>query len=118
MEIKEERQVFKVVAVIRPVRLGDIEKHLLKCGIEGMTIIAAKGLGEEKQFTLRLFVGTFLSELERTKIEIITTADKVDKVVDILVRHGRTDSGHPGDGIVYVLPVEKVLRIRTGKEGL
>lgn len=118
MEIKEERQVFKVVAVVRPARLGDIEKNLLSSGLDGMTIIAAKGLGEEKQFTLRLFVGTFLSELERTKIEIITTADKVDKVVDILVRHGRTDSGHPGDGIVYVLPVEKVLRIRTGKEGL
>lgn len=118
MEIKEESQVFKVVAVVRPARLGDIEKNLISSGLDGMTIVAAKGLGEEKQFTLRLFVGTFLSELERTKIEIITTADKVDKVVDILVKQGRTDSGHPGDGIVYVLPVEKVLRIRTGKEGL
>ena len=118
MEIKEERQVFKVVAVVRPARLADIEKNLLSSGLDGMTIIAAKGLGEEKQFTLRLFVGTFLSELERTKIEIITTADKVDKVVDNLVKQGRMDSGHPGDGIVYVLPVEKVLRIRTGKDGL
>lgn len=118
MEIKEESQVFKVVAVVRPARLGDIEKNLLSSGLDGMTIVAAKGLGEEKQFTLRLFVGTFLSELERTKIEIITTADKVDKVVDILVKQGRTGSGLPGDGIVYVLPVEKVLRIRTGKEGL
>ena len=118
MEIKEESQVFKVVAVVRPARLGDIEKNLLSSGLDGMTIIAAKGLGEEKQFTERLFVGTFLSELERAKIEIITTADKMDKVVDILVKQGKTDSGRPGDGIVYVLPVEKVLRIRTGKEGL
>lgn len=118
MEITEEKQVFKVVAVVRPARLADIEKNLLSSGLGGMTIIAAKGLGEEKQFTMRIFAGNILSELERTKIEIIATADKVDKVVDILVKQGRTDSGKPGDGIVYVLPVEKVLRIRTGKEGL
>lgn len=116
MKVEEERELFKIVAVIRPARLGDIEKNLLAGGLDGMTIIAAKGLGEEKKVKERLFGGTFLTELDRTKLEVVTTADKLDKVVDVFIKHGRTDSGLPGDGIVYVLPVERVLRIRTGEE--
>jgi len=102
-----------VVAVIRPEKLEDVKRALENKGFVAMTVMEVKGRGEQKGITLQ-FRGRpmEIDLLQKTKIEIVVKDEDVDTVVKTIVESART--GRYGDGRIFVLPVEKSVRIRTG----
>lgn len=103
-----------VVAIIRPEKLEDVKKALEKRGFVAMTVTEVKGRGEQKGIKLQ-FRGREMEVdlLQKTKIEIVVKDEDVDAVIDTIVKSART--GRFGDGKIFVLPVEKSVRIRTGE---
>lgn len=109
-----------IVAIIQPSKLDDVKTALVKIGIQGMTITGVKGFGRQKGRPLA-FLG--LRDLQgkpytvdfvsKVRIEMVVTSDMTDLVVDSLVRAAKT--GNIGDGKVFILPVSRVVRIRTGE---
>jgi nitrogen regulatory protein P-II 1 len=95
--------------VIRPERLKPLEKRLMEMGVDGITVTKCKGYGEEAKY---LFEPHFLPH---AKVEIILPDDEVRGVIDAVISTVKT--GSPGDGILAVLPVEDVVKIRTGESG-
>ncbi len=103
-----------VVAIIRPEKLDDVKKALESKGCVAMTVTEVKGRGEQKGIKLQ-FRGRTLEVdlLQKMKLEIVVDDDLVDVVVNTIVEAART--GKFGDGRIFVLPVEKSVRIRTGE---
>ncbi len=97
----------KIVAIIRSLDLEKAEKSLKDFGVEGITVIKAKGYGEYKDFFTRDWV------VNNVKLEIVVSDDQVDRVVDTLMSALHT--GYQGDGIIAVSPVEEFIKIRTGE---
>ncbi len=103
-----------VVAIIRPEKFEDVKKALEDRGYVGMTVTEVKGRGEQKGITLQFRGRTMeVDLLQKTKIEMVVNDDEVDKVIDVIVKSART--GRFGDGRIFVVPVEKSVRIRTGE---
>ncbi len=100
----------KVTAIIRNYRLGDVEQRLREVGVKGITVSRMKGYGEHKEY----LTGDWLSP--NSRIEIFTSKDKVDSIVEAILESSST--GMKGDGLIAVLPVEKLFRIRTKTEAL
>lgn len=104
----------KIEAIIKPFKLDDVKEALNGIGIKGMTISEVKGYGRQKGHT-EVYRGAeyVIDFLPKLKIEIIVNADQVDTVVDTVVEAAKT--GKIGDGKIFVLPVESVVRVRTGE---
>ena len=104
----------KIEAIIKPFKLDDVKEALNGIGIKGMTISEVKGYGRKKGHT-EVYRGAeyVIDFLPKLKIEIIVNADQVDTVVDTVVEAAKT--GKIGDGKIFVLPVESVVRVRTGE---
>lgn len=101
-----------VMAIIRPERLQCVKDALRDRGINGMTITHVTGRGEQMGLKFTNRVGEFIvDEIEKVKIESVVEDDEVDVVIDTIRRFSET--GHPGDGRIFVIPVEKSIRIRT-----
>ncbi len=103
-----------VIAIIRPEKFEAVEDALAERGYLGMTVTEVKGRGEQKGIKLQ-YRGTTIEVdlLPKIKLEIIIEEDHVDEVIDIICQNART--GKYGDGRIFVLPVEKSVRIRTGE---
>lgn len=95
----------KVTAVIRRERLAEVEARLLERGLGGITVTAVKGFGEYANY----FRGDLM--VPHVRLEIFTTAEHADGIVDTIADTACT--GCAGDGLVAVVPVERVVRIRT-----
>lgn len=103
-----------VKAIIKPERFEFVKKSLEECGINGMTVTHVEGRGDQKGITLEYRGGHMTVDLlPKIQIEIVTDYDKVDRVISIISESGRT--GSVGDGRIFVIPVEKAIRIRTGE---
>jgi nitrogen regulatory protein PII len=104
-----------VVAIIKPHKLEEVKEALNKQGIMGMTVSEVKGFGRQKGHT-EIYRGSEYSVdfLPKIKIEVVVPEEKVEAVLGAIMEHART--GRIGDGKVFVLPVEKTLRIRTGEQ--
>ncbi|WP_457573078.1 P-II family nitrogen regulator [Desulfolithobacter sp.] len=104
----------KIEAIIKPFKLDDVKEALNGIGIKGMTISEVKGYGRQKGHT-EIYRGAeyVVDFLPKIKIEIITDTEQVDKVIETIIEAART--GKIGDGKIFVLPVEKVVRVRTGE---
>lgn len=104
-----------VTAVIKPFKLEDVRAALTAVGVEGMTVTEVKGYGQQKG-QADIYRGTEykVTYLPKAKIEVAVTDDQVDKVVDAIVKSAST--GNVGDGKIFVMPLERVVRIRTGEE--
>ncbi|CAK8721715.1 Nitrogen regulatory protein P-II family [Candidatus Electrothrix laxa] len=104
----------KVEVIIKPFKLDAVKTALNDIGIKGMTISEVKGYGRQKGHT-EIYRGAEykVDFLPKIKVEIIVEADMVDKVIDVVVEAART--GKIGDGKIFVLPVEKIVRVRTGE---
>ncbi len=104
-----------IVAIIRPEKLECVKKALEERGITGMTVTEVKGRGEQKGIRLQ-FRGREVEVdlLQKTKVEVVVSDDKVEKVVEAIVNSART--GKFGDGRIFIVPVEKSVKIRTGEE--
>ena len=104
----------KVEAIIKPFKLDDLKAALQELGIHGMTVTEVKGFGRQKGHA-EVYRGAeyVVDFIPKVKVETIVGDDLADKVVDTIMNTVRT--GKIGDGKIFVLPVEKVCRIRTGE---
>ncbi|MBI5449999.1 MAG: P-II family nitrogen regulator [Gammaproteobacteria bacterium] len=106
----------KIEAIIKPFKLDDIRETLSELGIAGMTVTEVKGFGRQKGHT-ELYRGAeyVVDFLPKVKIEIVVRDDQVDRCIEAITNTART--GKIGDGKIFVSPVERAVRIRTGEEG-
>lgn len=105
----------KIEAIIKPFKLDDVKDALNSIGITGMTISEVKGYGRQKGHT-EIYRGAeyVVDFIPKIKIEIVVAADQVDEVVDKV--RAAANTGKIGDGKIFVLPIERVVRVRTGEE--
>ncbi len=106
----------KIEAIIKPFKLDEVKEALHEVGLQGITVLEAKGFGRQKGHT-ELYRGAeyVVDFLPKVKLEIICTDDMVDRAVEAIVNAART--GRIGDGKIFVSAVEEVIRIRTGERG-
>lgn len=106
----------KIEAIIKPFKLDDVKEALNEIGIKGMTISEVKGYGRQKGHT-EIYRGAeyVVDFIPKVKIEVVVPADMVEMVVEKIRTSANT--GKIGDGKIFVLPVERVIRVRTGEEG-
>jgi nitrogen regulatory protein P-II 1 len=105
-----------VVAVVKPFKLEDVKDALEGIGIQGLTVSEARGFGRQRGHT-EVYRGAEyqVDFVPKTRIEVAVDDDQVDEVVKAIVTGARTDS--IGDGKIWVVPAEQVVRIRTGEKG-
>ncbi|MBD2189312.1 P-II family nitrogen regulator [Pseudanabaena mucicola] len=107
----------KVEAIIRPFKLDEVKIALVNAGVVGMTVSEVRGFGRQKGQTERYRGSEYTVEfLQKLKIEIVIEDDQVDMVVEKVINAART--GEIGDGKIFVSPVERIIRIRTGEKDL
>lgn len=106
----------KIEAIIRPSVIHAIKEALVAENILGMTLTEVRGFGKQKGHT-ELFRGIeFQVEfVNKVKVEIIVSDDKLERVIAIFLTHART--GKVGDGKIFIYPVDDVIRVRTGERG-
>ena len=106
----------KIEAIIKPFKLDDVKEALSAIGVDGLTVTEVKGFGRQKGHT-ELYRGAeyVVDFLPKIKLEIVVTADLVEKVIESIVSAANT--GKIGDGKIFVLPLEEAVRIRTGERG-
>jgi nitrogen regulatory protein P-II 1 len=106
----------KIEAIIKPFKLDEVKEALHAIGIQGMTVTEVKGFGRQKGHT-ELYRGAeyVVDFLPKIKVEIAVKDEMADKVVQAIVQAANT--GRIGDGKIFVMPIEEVIRIRTGERG-
>lgn len=106
----------KIEAIIKPFKLDEMKEALAALGINGLTISEVKGFGRQKGHT-EVYRGAeyVVDFIPKVKVEIVVEESRVEEVVETIVSSVRT--GKIGDGKIFVLPVEEVVRIRTGEKG-
>ncbi|WP_406655546.1 P-II family nitrogen regulator [Methanolobus sp. ZRKC2] len=104
----------KIEAIIRPTKIHEVKDALEDAGFESVTVTDVKGRGKQKgimqQWRGRKYCVDLLPKI---KMEVVVSDDDMDKVVDIIMKNAAT--GSIGDGKIFIYPVEKILRIRTGE---
>ena len=105
-----------ITAIGKPFTLDDVKTALEEAGVLGMTVSEIQGYGRQKGHT-EVYRGAEYSVdfVPKVRIEVVVDDSIVDKVVDAVVRAART--GKIGDGKVWVIPVETIVRVRTGERG-
>ena len=106
----------KVEAIIKPFKLDEVKESLSAIGVQGITVSEVKGFGRQKGHT-ELYRGAeyVVDFLPKVKLEIIVRDEQVTDVVETIEKAAKT--GRIGDGKIFVLPIEEVVRIRTGEMG-
>lgn len=106
----------KIEAIFREEKLNDVKEALYKVGIVGMNVFEVRGHGRQGGIELVGRSGSYkIDLLPRIQLNIVLSDHNVDKAVDTIVQ--ATHTGNPGDGVIFVLPVDNVIRIRTGERG-
>jgi nitrogen regulatory protein P-II 2 len=105
-----------ISAVIKPSKLDDVRQALSSLGVQGMTVTEVKGFGRQKGHT-ELYRGAeyVVDFLPKTKIEVAVSTDMADRVIESISQSAKT--GKIGDGKIFVLDLEQVVRIRTSETG-
>jgi nitrogen regulatory protein P-II 1 len=106
----------KIEAIIKPFKLDEVKEALQELGVQGMTVVEAKGYGRQKGQT-ELYRGAeyVVDFLPKIKIEVVLADDQVDRAVEAIAGAART--GRIGDGKIFISEVLDVVRIRTGETG-
>ncbi len=106
----------KVEAIIKPFKLDEVKEALQEIGVQGLTVIEAKGFGRQKGHT-ELYRGAeyVVDFLPKIMITIVTEDNLVERVIEAITNAART--GRIGDGKIFVSSIEEVIRIRTGEKG-
>jgi nitrogen regulatory protein P-II 1 len=106
----------KIEAIIKPFKLDEVKEALHAVGLQGMTVVEAKGFGRQRGHT-ELYRGAeyIVDFLPKLKIEVVVGDDQVDAVLEAIQKAAKT--GKIGDGKIFVLDVANVVRIRTGETG-
>lgn len=106
----------RITAIIKPYKLDDVREALAEAGVNGMTVTEVKGFGRQKGHT-ELYRGAeyVIDFLPKIRLEAVTSDDLVEAAIEAIAKAAHT--GKIGDGKIFVEPVERVVRIRTGEEG-
>ncbi|MSP83804.1 MAG: P-II family nitrogen regulator [Alphaproteobacteria bacterium] len=106
----------KLEAIIKPFKLDEVKDALHEIGLQGLTVIEAKGFGRQKGHT-ELYRGAeyVVDFLPKVKIEVVLEDAMVERAIEAIQNAART--GRIGDGKIFISPVEEVVRIRTGERG-
>ncbi len=106
----------KIEAIIKPFKLDEVKEALQEIGLQGITVIEAKGFGRQKGHT-ELYRGAeyVVDFLPKVKVEVVLNDDLVDKAVETIQNAAKT--GRIGDGKIFISSVEEAIRIRTGETG-
>jgi len=113
---RENRSAMKKIeAIVKPHKLDDVKEGLNEIGIKGMTITEVKGYGRQKGHTEIYRGAEYVVDFNpKIKIEVVVSADIADQVVDKI--RESANSGKIGDGKIFVMPIERIVRVRTGEE--
>lgn len=105
-----------VTAIIKPFKLDEVREGLSEVGVTGLTVTETKGFGRQKGHT-ELYRGAeyVVDFLPKVRVEVAISDDKVETVIEAIIKAART--GKIGDGKIFVSPLEQVVRIRTGETG-
>ena len=103
-----------IMAIFKPFKLDDVRDALTSLGIQGLTVSEVKGFGRQKGQT-EIYRGAeyAVSFLPKIKIEVVVPADLADQVIEAIAKSAHT--GKIGDGKIFVLDIERAMRIRTGE---
>jgi len=106
----------KIEAVIKPFKLDEVKEALQDMGVQGMTVLEAKGYGRQKGHT-ELYRGAeyVVDFLPKIKVEVVVEDSQLDPALEAITRAART--GRIGDGKIFVSEIAEVIRIRTGENG-
>ena len=106
----------KIEAIIKPFKLDEVKEALQEVGLQGITVIEAKGFGRQKGHT-ELYRGAeyVVDFLPKVKVEVILADDQVDDAVEAIQKAAQT--GRIGDGKIFISTIEQAIRIRTGETG-
>jgi len=104
----------QITAIIKPFKLDEVREGLAELGVTGLTVTEVKGFGRQKGHT-ELYRGAeyVVDFLPKIKVEVVVSDDRVDTVIDAIVKAAHT--GKIGDGKIFVTAIEQVIRIRTGE---
>ena len=107
----------KIEAIIKPFKLDEVKEALHAIGIQGLTVIEAKGFGRQKGHT-ELYRGAeyVVDFLPKVKIEIVLEDSQVERAIEAISEAAHT--GRIGDGKIFISSIEEVVRIRTGERGV
>ncbi len=113
---KNRKPMKKIEAIIKPFKLDEVKEALHEIGLQGITVLEAKGFGRQKGHT-ELYRGAeyVVDFLPKVKIELVLDDDMLDRAVDAILQAAHT--GRIGDGKVFISTVEDVIRVRTGERG-
>jgi nitrogen regulatory protein P-II 1 len=106
----------KIEAIIKPFKLDEVKEALHELGLQGITVVEAKGFGRQKGHT-ELYRGAeyVVDFLPKVKIEVVLEDDMVERAVEAIQRAAHT--GRIGDGKIFISTIEEAIRIRTGERG-
>ena len=105
-----------IVAVLKPFKLDEVKEALKNVGVQGLTLTEVQGFGRQRGHTEVYRGAEYEVEfVPKIRVEVVVDDHQVDEVVDTIVSTAAT--GKIGDGKVWVLPVETVVRVRTGERG-
>ena len=104
-----------IKAILKPFKLDEVKDALIELGISGLTVVEVRGHGRQKGHT-ELYRGNEyeVDFVPKVQLSVVVEEDMLDAALDAIVRTART--GKVGDGKIFVLPVERAIRIRTGEE--
>ena len=106
----------KIEAIIKPFKLDEVKDALDKLGIHGLTVTEVRGYGRQKGHVEAYRGVEYQVQFNaKVKLEVVVQDEQVDQVIDTVLKGART--GKIGDGKIFVLPVERVIRVRTGETG-
>jgi nitrogen regulatory protein P-II 2 len=105
-----------VTAIIKPFKLDDVRQALADVGVKGVTVTEVKGFGRQRGHT-ELYRGAeyVVDFLPKMKVEVAIDDDLLEQVIEVISNTART--GKIGDGKIFIMPLEQVIRIRTGETG-
>jgi len=112
----DPRPMKKVEAIIKPFKLDEVKEALQEAGVQGITVLEAKGFGRQKGHT-ELYRGAeyVVDFLPKVKIEVVVTDENLAATVEAIRRAAQT--GRIGDGKIFVSQIDEAIRIRTGETG-
>jgi nitrogen regulatory protein P-II 1 len=107
----------KIEAIIKPFKLDEVKEALQEIGVQGLSVIEAKGFGRQKGHT-ELYRGAeyIVDFLPKVKIEVVIQDEILDEVVSAIIAAART--GKIGDGKIFVSDIQQAIRIRTSEDGI
>jgi len=107
-----------IIAVIRPEKLDIVKEELRKIDVSRMTVSEVQGYGRQRGYIDESVIGPSIRFVRKVKLEIAVNDEFVEPTIQTILKYARSErEGRIGDGKIFVLPLEEVIRVRTGERG-